>query len=85
MITHRNFKIVVESLSAKDKKRILNSNKEFCVLILHVFNTGYTVNCILTNNYIRYQNAGNHGNAIVPIEEIAEILNQKLKSNEKSI
>jgi hypothetical protein len=85
MITHRNFKLIVDSLSDKDKKRILNSNKEFCVLILHVFNAGYTVNCILTNNYIRYQNAGNQGNAIVPIEEVAEILNQKLKSNEKSI
>jgi len=74
MITHRNFNLVVQSLSDKDKKRILNSNKEFCVLILHVFNAGYTVNCILTNNYIRYQNVENHGNAIVPIEEVTEIL-----------
>jgi len=77
MIIHRNFKLIVQSLSVKNKKRILNSNKEFCVLILHVFNAGYTVNCILTNNYIRYQNAGNCGNAIIPIEEVAEILNQK--------
>jgi hypothetical protein len=28
MITHRNFKLIVQSLSDKDKKRILNSNKE---------------------------------------------------------
>ena len=76
MITHENFTLVVQSLSDKDKRRILNSNKEFCVLILHVFNAGHTVNCICTNNYIRYQNAGNNGNAIVPIEEVAEILIQ---------
>ncbi len=75
MITHRNFKLIVQSLSDKDKKRILYSNKEFCVLIIHIFNAGYTVNCILTNNYTRYQNVGNHGNAIVSIEEVVEILN----------
>ena len=75
MITHSNFKLIVESLSTRDKKRVLNSNKEFCVLILHIFNTGYTVTCILTNNYIRYQNVGNQGNTIVPIEQVIEILN----------
>ncbi len=76
MITHDNFTLVVQSLSDKDKKRILNSDKEFCVLFLHVFNTGCIVDCILTNNYNRYKNVSDNGNAILLTEEVAETLVQ---------
>ena len=74
MITRDNFHEIVHSLSDKDKKRILKSNKEFCVLILHIFNAGFTVDCILTDNFLKYQHVGKHGNSILLIDEIKDIL-----------
>jgi hypothetical protein len=74
MITRENFKEVVESLSDKDKKRILNSDKEYCVLYLHVFNVGSYATARLTNDYNRYKNVSNSGNVILETQEIQEML-----------
>lgn len=67
MITRENFKEVLNSLSDKDKKRILKSDKEYLVLFLHVFNVGSYATCILTNDYNRYKNVSNNGNCILQL------------------
>ena len=65
MITIENLKEVVKSLSDKDKTRILKSDKEYIVIILHVFNVGSYATCILTNDFNRYKNVSNDGNCIL--------------------
>ena len=74
MITRENLKDVLKSLSDKDKKRVLNSSKEYTVLYLHVFNVGCRVTIRLTNDYNRYRNVSNNGNAILYTEEIQELI-----------
>lgn len=64
MITIDNFKDVLKLISKKDIKRIKKSNKEFIVLLLHVFNVGSYVSVILTNDYNRYKNVSYNGNCI---------------------
>lgn len=51
MITKDNYKDVIKAITPKDKKRILNSVKEYCILQIHIFNVGYYVTVKLTNNY----------------------------------
>jgi hypothetical protein len=75
MITRENFKEVVKSLSDKDKKRILNSDKEYCVLYLHTFNVGSYTTATLTDDFNRYKNVSNHGNAILYTQEIQDMIN----------
>jgi len=75
MITRDNLKEVVNQLDQKDKKRLLNSLKEYTVLILHVFNVGSYTQLILTDNYTRYQNVSNDGNCILETSEVQNILN----------
>ena len=74
MITRNNLKEVINSLSGKDKKRVLNSYKEYTVLYLHIFNTGCRVTIRLTNDYNRYKNVSNNGNAILYTEELQELI-----------
>jgi len=74
MITRNNLRDVVNSLSEKDKKRILNSDKEFTVLYLHIFNTGCYVTVRLTNDYDRYKNVSNSGNVILYTEEVRDLI-----------
>ena len=74
MITRNNLRDVVNSLSEKDKKRILNSNKEYAVLYLHIFNTGCYATVRLTNNYNRYKNVSNFGNVILYTEEVQNLI-----------
>ena len=74
MITRNNLRDVVNSLSEKDKKRILNSDKEFTVLCLHIFNTGGYVTVRLTNDYDRYKNVSNNGNVILYTEEVRDLI-----------
>jgi hypothetical protein len=74
MITKDNFKEIILSLDKKHKKRILDSNKEYCVLYLHVFNSGWYCTIKLTDNFSRYKNVSNNGNAIVYTKEISQIL-----------
>ena len=72
MITRSNISEVINSLSDKDKNRIKNTNKEYCVIYLHVFNVGSYATIKLTDNFSRYQNVSNDGNCIL---EISEVLN----------
>lgn len=74
MINRENLKDVVLSLDNKTKNRILNTDKEYTVLILSIFNIGATVKAKLTDNYQRYQNASNNGNAILETEEVRNII-----------
>ena len=75
MITRNNLRNVVNLLSEKDKKRVLNSNKEYAVLCLHIFNIGCNVTVRLTNNYNRYKNVYKSGAAILYTEEIQDLIN----------
>ena len=74
MITRENFKEVILQLSDKDKKRILNSDKEYCVLYLSFFNVGSVTTCTLTDNYNRYKNVSSNGDAILETDEVKNIL-----------
>ena len=74
MITQDNLNDVITSLSNKDKRRILSSSKEYTVLSLHVFNAGYCVTARLTNDYNRYKNVSNDGNAILNTEEVQNLI-----------
>ena len=74
MITRENLQSVIRSLSGKDKKRVLNSNKEYTVLYLHVFNAGSYVTVRLTDDYNRYKNVSNNGDAILYTEEVQDLI-----------
>jgi len=74
MITRQNLTEVINTLNVKERKRVLNSNKEYCVIYLHVFNAGAYATVTLTDNYDRYQNVSNAGNCIIEIEEVINIL-----------
>ena len=74
MITKDNLKDVINSLSEKDKKRVLNSSKEFTVLYLHVFNVGSYATVRLTNDYNRYKNVSNNGDAILYTQEVQDLI-----------
>ncbi len=74
MITKNNLRDVINSLSEKDKKRILNSDKEFIVLYLHIFNTGGYATVRLTNNYNRYKNVSSNGNVVLYTEEVQDLI-----------
>lgn len=70
MITHDNIQDVVNSISNKDKKRIKNNTQyEYIVLYLSIFNVGSFVSIRLTNDYNRYQNVSNNGNCILSIDD----------------
>lgn len=51
MITKDNYKDVIKAITPKDKKRILNSDKEFCYLQINFFNVGYYVTVKLSKNF----------------------------------
>ncbi len=74
MITRNNLGDVIRTLSNKDKKRILSSEKEYAVLYLHVFNTGCYATVRLTNDYNRYKNVSNNGDAILCTIEAQELI-----------
>ena len=74
MITKDNLKDVINSLSEKDKKRVLNSSKEFTVLYLHTFNVGSYVTIRLTDDYNRYKNVSYNGNAILYTQEVQDLI-----------
>jgi len=75
MITRDNLKEVVESLDIGTKKRILNSDKEFCVLYFHVFNVGSYATATVTDDYNRYKNVSDRGDAILYTQEVQNLLN----------
>ena len=78
MITRENLKDVINSLSDSAKKRILNSSKEYVVLYLHVFNVGSYVTIRLTDDYRRYINVSNNGNAILCTQDVQDLLNDMI-------
>ena len=67
MITIDNFNDVLKLISKKDIKRIKKSDKEYIVLMLHVFNVGAYVSVILTNDFNRYKNVSYNGNCILEL------------------
>lgn len=75
MITRDNIKEIVNSLNTKEINRLKKSNKEYCVLTLHTFNVGSYATVQLTNNFDRYKNVSNYGNAILEISEVLTFLN----------
>ena len=83
MITRDNFNEVVLQLSEDDKQRILSSNKEYCVLYLHISNAGSFTSCTLTNYLERYSNVSDSGNAICYTSKIQEII--EYDNSEKEI
>ena len=78
--------ILENDLSLKDLRRIVNSNKEYLVLDVSVFNVGAVVRPILTNNYSKYENISNDGySCILPLDyelvaTIEECLNNKINN-----
>ena len=74
MITRDNFQDVVNQLTTRTKKRILDSDKEYCVLYLHVFNVGSYTTARLTDDFNRYKNVSDRGNVILETQEIQEML-----------
>lgn len=74
MITRDNFKDVLKLISKKDIKRIKKSDKDYIVLMFHVFNVGSYVSVILTNDYNRYKNVSYNGNCILELSN--ELINQ---------
>lgn len=74
MITRDNLKDVINLLDSKDKKRVLNSDKEYTVLYLHVFNVGSYATVRLTDDYNRYQNVSNNGDVILYTEEVQDLI-----------
>lgn len=69
MITYDNINDVIKLMSNKDIKRLKNSDKEYVVLYLSVFNTGCVLHITLTNDFNRYKNVGNNGNCILEIND----------------
>ena len=64
-------------ISDKDRKRINNNwNYEYVVLELHTFNVGSYVTIKLTNDYNRYKNVSDNGNAILDATILNNILNR---------
>ena len=61
--------ILENDLSLKDLRRIVNSNKEYLVLDVSVFNVGAVVRPILTNNHNKYKHISNDGySCILPLD-----------------
>ena len=74
MITRNNFQSVLDSITPKDKKRILKSDKEYIVIELHIFNAGSITNVILTNDFIRYQYVSDYGHCILETQEVQSLI-----------
>ena len=74
MITRENLNSIINLITNKDKKRILNSSKEYTVLYLYVFNVGSYVTVRLTNDYNRYKNVYYNGNAILYTDEVKDLI-----------
>lgn len=76
MITHDNLNEVINQISIKNKNRLRNTMKEYCVIELHVFNTGSVTTIKLTDDYNRYKNVSYCGNCILETTEVLDILDQ---------
>ena len=61
---------VVNCLDQRTKKRVLNTLKQYVIIELHIFNTGYFVTAKVTNKYIESE----HPKFLFLTEEIQQIL-----------
>ena len=75
MITRENYKDVLSMLDTMQWRRLANEKYEYVVLELHAFNVDSFVTIKLTNDFNRYQNVSNYGNAILEREEVFNDLN----------
>lgn len=73
MITRDNFKDVVLSFNAKERKRIrrYQYDKELAYIELHIFNGGGYATIRCTNNY---DLPTNNGQALVELQEVLDII-----------
>lgn len=77
MITRENLEDVISNITPYDLKRIKNSEKEYVVLNLNIFNTGFTVDVCLTNNLYNNKEvtrANKNGGAIFQTEEVLKLI-----------
>lgn len=74
MITTDNIREVVNQLSDKDKRRLVNTNKEYCVLYLSIFNAGSVTTMRLTNDYYKYSNVSDNGDCILEVTDVIQYL-----------
>jgi hypothetical protein len=74
MITRENLQNVINSMSIKDKKRVLNTEKEYVVIYLHICNSGSYTTIRLTDDFNRYKNVSNNGNVILTSEEVKDLI-----------
>lgn len=74
MITRDNLSELLNSLPQRKKDYILRSSKEYCVLLLFVSNAGYFLRVKLTDNFERYQNVSDNGDAILETQEVQELI-----------
>ena len=75
MITRENLEESISLLDESAKQRVLNSPNQYCVLYAHVFNAGAYTTCTMTNNYNRYRKVLDEGHAILPTDEVINIIN----------
>jgi len=74
MITRDNLRYIIHLLSERDKKRVLNSDKEYTVLYLDIFNAGGYVTARLTNDYNRYKNVSKYGNVLLYTQDVQNLI-----------
>jgi len=78
MITKENLKDVLNQISLQDKIKIIDSNKEYCVVELHVFNVGsYTsIKLIDDIDSEKFDQLVSNGNCLLETQEVIDILNE---------
>jgi len=59
------FEDKTKEISTKDLLRIINTNKEFIVIDISVFNVGENIKVICTDNLEKYQNVGDDGYSFI--------------------
>lgn len=74
MITRENYKDILKMITKKDIKRIMQANKDYCVIEFHCTNNSAWVTIKLTNDYNRYKNVSNYGNCIFDIDNFVNDL-----------
>ena len=62
----------LKELSAKEIRRLFNTNKEYAFIQINVFNAGFTVKLKLTNSYVEGKTY-NDCNFIFPTAELQNI------------
>lgn len=74
MIDEYNLNKAVIQLSDSDKKKVINSQKEYCVLYSNISNVGTPQKIRLTNDYARHRNVHKDGHLFIETEDVVEAL-----------